>query len=301
MARLFWQGAALVLTKSKDKVKYLIIGADDFGICPSANKAIKELYESGKISSANIIANAPYAAEAIDYVKKYNMPTGVHLTLNSDLQEQLWHALTGVSSITDAQGGLLTDTNLFAKQAKSKDVTAECSAQIEYLLNAGVAIDHIDNHCATLYGINKRLFFVNAFLLCKRYKLPFRFPKQHNFLSFYFPGGIPAIIKAAFNVIVATARLMRVRLVDNIVTNPYPIAEISSYNALCDFYLDALDGIPYGVTEMFLHPAYYCKTFSPLTKEWQKREWEASFLASGRLESAIKDKGIKVISYRDIK
>jgi len=288
------------LTDKKIKEKYLIIGADDFGICPSANKAIIDLYEQGRISSTNIIAGAPYAKEAIEYAKASGIPTGVHLTLNSDAIEHPWQALAGVSSITDDKRNLLTDTNVFAKAAKSKDVTAECKAQVDLLLGSGVPIDHIDNHSATLYGINKRLFFINAFTLCRKYNLPFRFPKRLDFLSFYFPKGIPWFIKAVFATIVGIARLMRVGLVDHIVSNPYPIAEIKDYQALCDFYLQELDKLPYGITEMFLHPAYSCPIFSPLTKEWKKREWEAEFLASGSLQQAIAEKGIKVISYKTI-
>lgn len=281
------------------KEKYLIIGADDFGICPNANQAIKELYESGYISSVNIIAGASCTADAIEYAIEHNMPTGVHLTLNSDCKEHPWHAISGVSSITDQQGYLYSDTNLFAKYAKSKDVSAECKAQIDFLVDKGVCVDHIDNHCGTMYGINGRLFFVNAFSLCREYNLPFRFPKRGDFLQYYFEKSVPFYVKIAFNMVVATGRIMGVKLIDNMISNPYPIKEIASCKALGDFYIDCLRNLPYGVSEMFLHPAYYSKIFSPLTKEWQKREWEAEFLASGRLQSVIKDEGVKVISYRE--
>ena len=45
--------------------KYLIVNADDFGMCHSANLAIQELLETGCIYSTTLIACAPWAMEAV--------------------------------------------------------------------------------------------------------------------------------------------------------------------------------------------------------------------------------------------
>ncbi|MGI6214022.1 MAG: ChbG/HpnK family deacetylase [Christensenellales bacterium] len=282
------------------KEKYLIIGADDFGICPSVNKAIIQLLEQGKITSVNIIAQADCADEAIAYVVERGLSAGAHLTLNSDQKQHPWKAISKAESICDKDGFLYYDTGDFARLAKSKDVTRECRAQIEALIAKGVSLDHIDSHSGTLYGINKRLFFINAFRLCREYNLPFRFPVQAGFLDDYFAGGAPFIVKAAFKAVAALAGAMRVKLIDNMVTNPYPVNKIQNYSALEEYYIKAIKNLPYGVSEMFLHPAYYCPVFSPLTEEWKKREWELEFLLSNALENTIKNEGIKLISYKDL-
>ena len=39
--------------------RYLIINADDFGMCRSANLAVYDLFEKGGITSATIMAPCP--------------------------------------------------------------------------------------------------------------------------------------------------------------------------------------------------------------------------------------------------
>lgn len=280
--------------------KYLIIGADDFGICPSANKAIKELYDCSKITSINIIAGSSYVDEAIEYVINKGCSVGAHLTLNSDQSQHSFKAIRRDSSISDSAGNLYADANVFADKAKSRDVTLECKAQIEFLLDKGIHLDHIDNHSGTLYGINKRLFFINAFRIAREYNLPFRLPIKPDFLADYFEKGIPLVLKLAYKVIVAIAKAMQVQLIDNMISHPHSVDRIKDYSTLKGYYLDSLRCLKAGVTEMFLHPSYYCPIFSPLTKEWKKREWELEFLHSKELQDTINNEGIKLISYADL-
>ena len=44
--------------------RYLIINADDFGMCHSANLAVMDLLKKGGITSATIMAPCPWAKEA---------------------------------------------------------------------------------------------------------------------------------------------------------------------------------------------------------------------------------------------
>ena len=49
--------------------KYLIINADDFGMCHSANLAVADLFKSGGITSATIMAPCAWAYEAVNFAK----------------------------------------------------------------------------------------------------------------------------------------------------------------------------------------------------------------------------------------
>ena len=280
--------------------KYLIINADDFGICSETNKAIKELFLNKKITSTSLLANAEAAQEAIAIAKELNISVGVHLTLNSDFEKAPWKAMIEKSSLS-IDGFLPYDTQKIAQGALSADVTRECQEQIEYILKSGVDLDHLDNHSGTMYGINKRLFFINAFKLSKKYKLPFRFPKQNDFLKDFFNNEIPSVIKLAHKIIVFIAKMMKVTLVDNMISNPYSISEINGYKSLEDYYLNAIYNLKEGVAELFLHPSYHSPTLSQYTKEWKKREYELELLFSQKFEDAIKNHGVKLISYKDIK
>lgn len=284
----------------KTYTRKLIINADDFGFCEETNRAVKELFTDKKITSTSLLAGTPYTDDALKIAKELQIDVGAHLTLNSDFQDFPWVSLSWADSLKDENGCLFADTAIIAKQARGKDVTAECRAQIKKITDSGVKIDHLDNHCGTMYGINKRLFFLNAFALSKKYGVPFRFPKSGRFLDGFFKGNAPFLIKALHKGIVGVSKVMGAKLIDDMITNPYGIDEIKSYKALEDYYLDAVTNIKDGVTEMFLHPSYDCPRFSKLTKEWKKREYELEFLYSPKLAERINNEGIELISYSNI-
>lgn len=277
--------------------KRLIINADDFGVSRETNKAVTELYKGGKITSASLLVTADASEEAMSLIKELDMSFGVHLTLNSDFAEYPWGALSK-GSLADPDGFLFKDTAYIAKNALSKDVTDECDRQLALALAAGLAPDHLDNHSGTMYGINMRLFFINAFKMAGKHKLPFRFPKRNDFLKGYFKNGAPAYIRAAHKAITWTAKLYGCTLIDDLITNPYPIKDIKDYDALADYYLTEITAIKEGVTEMFLHPSYDVPKFSAITPEWRKRQYELDFLWSPALERRLLDEGIELVSYK---
>ena len=47
--------------------KYLVLNADDFGMCKSANEAVFELFKSGDLLSATIMMPCPAAEEAVQF------------------------------------------------------------------------------------------------------------------------------------------------------------------------------------------------------------------------------------------
>ena len=86
--------------------KYLIINADDFGLCHSANEACMELFESGNLLSSTIMAPCPGADEAIEFAKKHpQYAIGVHLTHTNEWKDRFpWGPLTDGKSIRTPEG-----------------------------------------------------------------------------------------------------------------------------------------------------------------------------------------------------
>ena len=58
--------------------KYLIINADDFGICNSVNSAIFKLLKEKKISSATLMPNVNYYEEAVENTPARQLETQFH-------------------------------------------------------------------------------------------------------------------------------------------------------------------------------------------------------------------------------
>ncbi len=284
-----------MLSNLKDK--YLIINADDFGIQECSNTAVVDLFSKGLITSASLMTVAPYSKEAAKLSCVHNLPVGVHLTINSDDKINRWQSNSIAKSLNDNMG-LLYDMKKLSIKARSKDVTAEIEAQYQFMVDNGCIPDHADNHCGTLYGINGRLFFINAFRFCKNHNLPYRFPKKPTFLARQFGGKAPAALILAHRILVNDAKHYDVSLLDDMFSNPYPIRKIKSYDSLRTYYINELKKITPGITEMFLHPSYPTGIIpSDSDNEWLKREYELELLISGDLHLIVAKNNIKLVSW----
>ena len=139
--------------------KYLIINADDFGMSPEFNIAIKNLLTNGNISSASLMANGLYYEEAIELQKKYNLQNiGIHLTLTRDAFDTtsplLYNSISRKKSIEDNNGLLYTNSKDLYIHAKENDIKREITCQINKIAKDNIIFSHIDNH---MYSIIPRM------------------------------------------------------------------------------------------------------------------------------------------------
>ncbi len=272
--------------------KYLIINADDFGLNKEQNDAIKELLEKRLITSTSLMSAAPEAEDATDFAKDVSFPVGVHITLNSDDEKKLYPSLTGAPSL--GKNGLWHESKNLTLKAKREDVRKELEAQYRYIVDKGAKVDHADSHCGTVYGINGRRFYLDAFDFCKEHKLPFRFPKTVGFIERQLGIKVPSPVTKIQQMMVSSAEKRGVKLLDDLVSNPWSMDRIKDYETLRRYYLDAVDNCIDGVTEIFLHPAL---PNEKLGKEWQKRVFEYKLLKSGDLLERAKDNGIDIVGW----
>lgn len=272
--------------------KYLIINADDFGLNKEQNEAIEDLLKNRLITSTSLMSVAPQGNEAAEFARKNYFPVGVHITLNSDDEKELYPSLTGASSL--GKDGLWYEGKKLTFKAKRKDVRAELEAQYRYITDKGASVDHADSHCGTVYGINGRRFFLDAFDFCKEHNLPFRFPKTVGFLERQTGIKMPLPIVRLQQMIVTAAEKRGVNLLTDLVSNPWSIEKIKNYETLQKYYLDAVDSCLDGVTEIFLHPALLNEKYG---KQWQKREFEYRLLKSGDLLEKAEKKGVQVVGW----
>lgn len=272
--------------------KYLIINADDFGLNKEQNTAIKELIKKKLITSTSLMSVAPEAEDATFFAKEASFSVGVHITLNSDEENELYQSLTGAPSL--GKDGLWYESKNLTFKAKREDVRKELEAQYRYIVGKGARVDHADSHCGTVYGINGRRFFLDAFDFCREHNLPFRFPKTPGFLERQIGMKIPASVVKIQQMIVRSAEKRGVKLLDDLVSNPWSMDKIKDYDTLRKYYLDAVDNCIDGVTEIFLHPALPNEKHG---KEWQKRDFEYQLIKSGDLLTRAKEKNVQVVSW----
>ena len=97
------------------------------------------------------------------------------------------------------------------------------------------------------------------------------FPKTAGFAERQLGRKLPSSAKKIIGRIVQQGEKRNVKMLDDLVSNPWGMDRITGYEALRDYYINAVDNCIDGITEMFLHPAL------PLNDEigpWIKRVYE---------------------------
>jgi predicted glycoside hydrolase/deacetylase ChbG (UPF0249 family) len=131
-----------------DRDRLLIINCDDLGSSHAANVAIADALQRGIATSATLMVPCPWAYEAAQMTRAYDI--GVHLTLTCEYPLYRWRPLSGAASLVDQDGFMpATVAEVYAK-ARLEDVERECRAQIETTISWGVDVTHLDAHMGTM-------------------------------------------------------------------------------------------------------------------------------------------------------
>ena len=163
--------------------RYLIINADDFGMCNASVAAITDLFKNEKsaLTSSTIMAPCGWAPKAIRFAKENpQFAIGVHLTLTSEWGDYRWAPVSTekTASLRDEEGYMWHESVDVEKHADLDEVAGEIRAQIEKCKALGLNPSHLDNHMGSLYGIETGRFELlqKTIEIAGEYGLTFRCP-----------------------------------------------------------------------------------------------------------------------------
>lgn len=127
-------------------MNYLIINADDFGLCESVNDSILELFLEKKITSFTFMVNmfgSEDALKKLNQIKCNNIPIGLHFNIVRG------KSILGKSTLTDEKAYFLGRNQLFKRillgKVKSIDIELEGIAQLNFFNKNGLIPTHIDS------------------------------------------------------------------------------------------------------------------------------------------------------------
>lgn len=289
--------------------KYLIINADDFGMCRAGNLAVFDLLKSGGITSSTIMAPCGWAPEACKFAKENpQFAIGVHLTLTSEWSNYRWAPVSAsnTDSLRDEDGYMFKESDEVEKNVDIDEVESEIRAQIERLKKLGLTPSHLDNHMGSLYGIETGRFeLLNLVLdIAGEYGLPFRFPGtftddqlSNTMLDIKIDKNI---IMGLFDKITAYAKSRGVITPDYLIPGEWTGPQKDSYDNYREYIYELYKTFPEGVTETYIHPALECDELKGTSSVWERRVWEYKLFSDPKTKQHIESCGIKLINYRDL-
>lgn len=129
-----------------DKV-YIIFRADDLGSSQAANAGIVRGFKDGLISQTNIMAPAPWFAQAARLVNEHGLPCGLHATLTCEYHAMTFGPLTKAPALCRDEFASIFPLGANELPADADEaVYAELAAQVERCKAAGMKLTHMDAH-----------------------------------------------------------------------------------------------------------------------------------------------------------
>ena len=265
--------------------KLLILHADDLGVAHSENAASFDALDKGVINSASIMIPTPWVTEVAEYAKKNpNADLGLHLTLTAEWATYRWGSTAPrdqVPSLHDADGTLPRDTRTVATRAKLDEVEKELRAQVDRAYALGIKPTHLDSHMGALF--NTPELMATYVKVARSYKLPFL-----GFIATPRPGTQAVVTKA------------------DVVPDTVIIAdEKVPTDHWKQFYLDAINGLKPGLTELIVHLGYDDAELRAVTvthdaygAAWRQRDYDV--LNSAEFKKALKDNNVVLVTWREL-
>ena len=138
----------------------LIVRADDMGVTQSGNEACIQAYRNGIVRSTEVIAPGAWFLDAVKLLNENpGLDVGVHLVLTSEWERCKWGPLTQAPSLADKDGyfrpmnsqrkDFPPDTGFLEAKPKLEEVERELRAQIELAKRHIPRVTHVSAHMGT--------------------------------------------------------------------------------------------------------------------------------------------------------
>jgi hopanoid biosynthesis associated protein HpnK len=268
-------------------VKFLIINADDFGLHPSVNEAVEEAHKKGVLTSASLMVGAVAAEDAIERAKRLpGLRVGLHVVVVDG------HASSPpqtIPSIADREGRLGDNLLAFGikllRPAARRQLREEIRAQFRAFALTGLSLDHVNVH---------KHLHVHPLVLTMLIEIaqefgspPIRVPHE--------PGWDLSPDKLLMRPWLK--RMTRRCRAAGLYSNDQLFGLADSGRMDESRLLSVLSDLPYGVTEIYSHPAKELGIAKAAPDYLHTTEFEA--LMSERVRGAVYASGARLGGYRD--
>ena len=287
-------------------MRRLIINADDLGLTAGVNHAIERCHAEGVVTSCTLMANSTAFDDAVAMTRKHaSLGVGCHVVL-VDGRPLGSHA--NLRSLVTATGEFPGGFAQIARRAlrgklKADEIRSEVTAQISKLQSAGIAVSHVDSHK-----------HVHMFTAVLRPTLEAAHDCGVRAVRNPFPAARPLAYAHLIRQPKLWTRYTEVKLLASLRTSFETEAKrcgmlttdgtfgVVSTGALdLDLFRAIVGCIPEGTWEFVCHPGYHDQELDRFrTRLRESRVKEMEVLTSPEARASIEQRGIELISYRDL-
>ena len=264
----------------------LIITADDFGVHRRVNEAVERAHRNGVLTAASLMVGAEAAPDAIERARRLpSLRVGLHLVLTDGKACLRPSEIPGlVNDEGHFDNAMVRDGfRFFFLPRVRAQLALEIRAQFEAFAATGLPLDHVNTH---------KHFHLHPTVL----SLVLKIGRDFGMRAMRLPREAAAPVGLRPWTALVRARLDHHGIAHNDQVNG--IAHSGQMDETA--FIEALERLPDGVTEIYCHPAVSAECALTQTMKHYRPDDELAALLSPRVEAAVNATGALRGGFSDI-
>lgn len=281
-------------------MKRLIITSDDFGLSSGVNRAVEQAWKNGLLTGASIMPGAAAFGEAVKIARRNpGLQVGLHLTL---VQGHAVLPPAEIPVLVDAAGNfsdnpVRSGMRYFFDRGLYCQLKREVEAQIKKVLDAGIALSHLDGHLNI--HLHPTVFRILAELMPRYGITSFRLAQErlaHN-LQFDRERKIGKRLETLiFRFLTDNARPELDRLGISYASEVKGV--LNSGRMTEEYILNIIDGVQDGLTEFYFHPGVLPDAEISRRMPDYRHQEELAAITSPAVRQRLQELQIQLQNYR---